>query len=165
LNDIDIISCDLKSACLNAPCWEKIWFEGGIECGEDQGKVRVVVHSLYELKSAGAAFWSSLAQILRDVGYDSRTKADPDVWIRKNSHQYYEMLFVNVNNILALPTKLKMQLKKSPPFTRLRTEVLSNRTSIWAPISHACNYLTVEKYGQLRQRRMWRTQLSWLNNY
>jgi hypothetical protein len=38
-------------------------------------KARCVVdHSLYGLKSAGAAFGSSLAQILRDVGYDS-TKA------------------------------------------------------------------------------------------
>jgi hypothetical protein len=82
LNDIDIMSCDLENAYLNALCWEKIWFEGGIECGEDQGKVCVVVCSLYGLKSAGAAFRSSLAQILRDVGYDS-TKADPDVWIRK----------------------------------------------------------------------------------
>jgi hypothetical protein len=39
LNDIDIMSCDLKNAYLNAPCKEKIWFEGGIECSEDQGKV------------------------------------------------------------------------------------------------------------------------------
>jgi hypothetical protein len=71
LNNIDIMSCDLENAYLNAPCREKIWFEGGFECGEDQGKVCVVVHTVYGLKSAGAAFWSSLAQILRDVGYDS----------------------------------------------------------------------------------------------
>jgi hypothetical protein len=43
LNDIDIMSCDLENAYLNAPCREKIWFEGGIECGEDQGKVCVVI--------------------------------------------------------------------------------------------------------------------------
>jgi hypothetical protein len=73
LNDIDTMSCDLENAYLNAPCREKIWFEGGIECGEDQGKVCVVVRSLYGLQST-SAFWSSLAQILRDVGYDS-TKA------------------------------------------------------------------------------------------
>ena len=64
LNDIDIMSCDLENAYLNAPCREKIWFEGGLECGEDRGKVCVVVRSLYGLKSAGAAFRSSLAQIL-----------------------------------------------------------------------------------------------------
>jgi hypothetical protein len=80
LNDLDIMSCDLENAYLNAPCRKKIWFEGGIECGEDHGKVCVVVRSLYGLKSAGAAFHSSLAQILQDIGYTS-TKADPDVWL------------------------------------------------------------------------------------
>jgi hypothetical protein len=48
LNDLDILmSCDLENAYLNAPCREKIWFEGGIECGEDYGKVCIVVRSLY----------------------------------------------------------------------------------------------------------------------
>jgi hypothetical protein len=64
LNDINIMSCDLENAYLNAPCREKIWFEGGIKCGEDQGKVCVLVRSLYGLKSGGAAFWTLLAQIL-----------------------------------------------------------------------------------------------------
>jgi hypothetical protein len=35
LNDIDIMSCDLENAYLHAPCREKIWFEGEIECGDD----------------------------------------------------------------------------------------------------------------------------------
>jgi hypothetical protein len=57
--------------------------EGGIECGEDYGKVCIiVVRSLYGLKSTGAAFRSSLAQIYQDLGYQS-TKADPDVGLRK----------------------------------------------------------------------------------
>ena len=43
LNDIDIMSCDLKNAYLNAPCQEKIWYVGGLKCGEDQGKVCVIV--------------------------------------------------------------------------------------------------------------------------
>jgi hypothetical protein len=55
LNDLGIMSCDLKNAYLNVPCREMIWFEGGIECGEDYGKVCIVVRSLYGLKSAGAA--------------------------------------------------------------------------------------------------------------
>ena len=105
LNDVDIMSVDLENAFIQAPCREKIWFEGGLECGEDYGKVCVVVRSLYGLKSAGAAFRSSLAQALQDLGYLS-TKADPDVWIRKavrdDGHPYYEMLFVYVDDILAL---------------------------------------------------------------
>jgi hypothetical protein len=34
LNDIDRMSCYLENTYLNAPCREKIWFEGGIECGK-----------------------------------------------------------------------------------------------------------------------------------
>jgi hypothetical protein len=123
LNDLDIMSCDLENAYLNAPCREKIWFEGGIECGEDQGKVCVLVRSLYGLKSAGAAFRSELAQVLRDLGYDS-TKADPDVWIRKaakdNGHEYYEMLFVYVDDILALSHKATESIAEITQFYKAK---------------------------------------------
>ena len=34
LNGVDMLACDLENAYLNAPCREKIWFEGGRECGE-----------------------------------------------------------------------------------------------------------------------------------
>jgi hypothetical protein len=30
LDGVDIMSCDLENAYLNAPCREKIWFEGGV---------------------------------------------------------------------------------------------------------------------------------------
>jgi len=39
LNDLDVQACDVTNAYLNAPCCEKIWFEGGAECGEDRVKV------------------------------------------------------------------------------------------------------------------------------
>ena len=42
----------------------------------------VVVRALYGLKSAGASWWSELAQLLSDLGYES-TKADADIWIHK----------------------------------------------------------------------------------
>jgi hypothetical protein len=123
LNDIDIMSCDLENAYLNAPCREKIWFEGGLECGEDRGKVCVVVRSLYGLKSAGAAFRSSLAQILRDLGYES-SRADPDVWMRKavrdDGHQYYEMLFVYVDDILALSHRAKDAIEEITAFYKAK---------------------------------------------
>ena len=99
------MSCDLENAYLNAPCHKKIWFKGGLECGEDRGKVCVIVRSLYGLKRARAAFRAALAQLLQDLGYTS-LKANPDVWIhevvRTDRHKYYEMLFVYVDDILAL---------------------------------------------------------------
>lgn len=119
LNNIDIMSVDLENAFIQAPCREKVWFEGGIETGEDRGKVCVVVRSLYGLKSAGAAFRSSLAQALQDLGYQS-TKADPDVWIRKaarvDGHPYYEMLFVYVDDILALSQHAEAAIKEITQF-------------------------------------------------
>jgi hypothetical protein len=59
---------------------EKIWFEGGLECGSDKGKVCVVVCALYSLKSAGASWHVTLVQALRDIGFVS-TIAEPNVWI------------------------------------------------------------------------------------
>ena len=50
-----MLACNLEIAYLNAPCRLKIWFEGGRECEEDQGKVLVVTHALYGLKSAGSS--------------------------------------------------------------------------------------------------------------
>jgi hypothetical protein len=111
LNGLDIMSCDLENAYLNAECKEKIWFEGGIECGGDKGKVCIIVRALYGLKSAGASWRSTLAQALRDIGFTSTT-ADPDVWLRAavrgDGFEYYEMLFVYVDDVLALSHQPKL---------------------------------------------------------
>ena len=47
LNDLEVSSCDLANAYINAPCKEKIWFRAGLECGEDHGKVMIVERALY----------------------------------------------------------------------------------------------------------------------
>jgi hypothetical protein len=78
LNGLDVMAGDLENAYLNAPCVEKIWFKGGLECGSDQGKVCVVVHAFYRLKSAGASWCATLAQALCDIGFVC-TIADPNV--------------------------------------------------------------------------------------
>ena len=117
------MSCDLENAYLNAPCREKIWFEGGLECGEDKGKVCVIVRSLYGLKSAGAAFRATLAQLLQDLGYKS-SKADPDVWmceaVKPNDHKYYEMLFVYVDDILAVSHQAEEAIKEITTFFKAK---------------------------------------------
>jgi hypothetical protein len=132
LNDIDIISCDLENAYLNAKCQEKVWFEGGLECGEDKGKVLIVVRALYGLKSAGASWRAALAKVLAGLGFES-TKANPDVWIRKAVHpdgfQYYEMLFVFVDDILALSHEARKVIVILPSFTEQRKEVSNHRIS------------------------------------
>ena len=56
LNGVNILSCNLENAYLNAKCHERIWIKAGIECHEDVGKVCVLMHALYRLKSAGASW-------------------------------------------------------------------------------------------------------------
>ena len=80
LNGLDIMSCDLENAYLNVTNREKIWFEGGTECGKDKGNVLVVVQALYGIKSASSAWMAALEEALVQLGFKS-TRADPDVWI------------------------------------------------------------------------------------
>jgi hypothetical protein len=112
LNGLDMMACDLENAYLNAPCMEMIWFEGGLECGSDKGKVCVVVHALYCLKSAGKSWHVTLVQALHDTGFVS-TIADPDVWIQpvapEDRYKYYEMLLVYyVHDVLAISHEPKI---------------------------------------------------------
>ena len=79
LNDLDIMSCDISNAYLNAPCREKIWFVAGAECGPElHGLVCKLVRALYGLKSSGAA-WRAMfsAFIINCMGF-TPTRADAD---------------------------------------------------------------------------------------
>ena len=123
LNDLEIMSCDLENVYLNAPCQKKIWFEGGAKCSEDKGKVLVVVRALYGLKSAGSSWRAALAEVLFSLGFES-TRADPDVWIRaaarSDGHKYYEMLFVYVDDILAVSHKAKDVIEEVTAFYKAK---------------------------------------------
>ena len=69
LNDLDIMSADIQNAYLTAKCREKIFTIEGPEFGSDQGKIFIIVRTLYGLKSSGAAFRELLAETLHDLGY------------------------------------------------------------------------------------------------
>jgi Reverse transcriptase (RNA-dependent DNA polymerase) len=77
LNDLDVLAGDVTNAYLNAPCRERIWFEGQIETGEDQGKVLMLTRALYGLKSSGAAWRADLAATLRDLQFVSTHIREP----------------------------------------------------------------------------------------
>ena len=104
LNRIHIMSCDTENAYINATNRENIWFEVGIEYGEDKGKVLVVVRALYGLKSAGLVWRAALVEALVQLGFKS-TKVDLDVWIQAavcpDGFKYYEIIFVYGNDILS----------------------------------------------------------------
>jgi Reverse transcriptase (RNA-dependent DNA polymerase) len=85
--------------------------------------VVVLVHALYGLKSAGALWWEVLSKVLADLGFEL-TKADPDVWIRPAKHpngfKYYEMLFMYVDDILAVSHKGNEVLEEIGAFYRFK---------------------------------------------
>jgi Reverse transcriptase (RNA-dependent DNA polymerase) len=123
LNGVDIMSCDLENAYLNAPCKEKIWFEGGTKCGEDKGRVLVVVRALYGLWSAGASWRTALAEVLADLEFKP-TRANPDVWIqaavKPDGFRYYEMVFVYVDDVLAASHNAKEVLEAIGTYYKLK---------------------------------------------
>ena len=104
LNSVDVTSRDLENACLDVPCQEKIWFEGGQECGEDHSKVLILAGALHGLKIMGASWRAMLAEVLEDLAFES-VKADPDVWIRlavqDDDFEHCEMILVCVDDVLA----------------------------------------------------------------
>jgi hypothetical protein len=74
-----VTGMDLWRKALNKEM-SKIWFKGGLKCGANKGKVCVVVHALYGLKSVGVSWRWPFLQVLHDIGFSSVT-ADPDNWI------------------------------------------------------------------------------------
>ena len=56
LNDLRVKVGDVLNAYITAPVKEKVWTILGPEFGHDTGRSAIIVHALYGLKSAGAAF-------------------------------------------------------------------------------------------------------------
>ena len=109
LNDLDIRAGDVTNAYLNAKCCKKIWFEGGLETGEDKGKVLIATLAFYGLKSSGAAWWQAdPAAALQDFKFTS-TQSDPDVWIR-SSGTHCDMALVYVDDILTFAKDPKLTM-------------------------------------------------------
>ena len=75
LNGVDVMPYDLENAYLNAICCEKIWFESRTKCGEDKGKLLIVVRAFYGLKYAGSSWRAAIAHVLKDLDFVS-TLAD-----------------------------------------------------------------------------------------
>jgi hypothetical protein len=56
LNDLEVKIGDVLNAYITAPVTEKVWTVLGPKFGSNAGKSAVIVHTLYGLKSASAAF-------------------------------------------------------------------------------------------------------------
>jgi hypothetical protein len=93
INDIEVMTADIKNAYLTAPFSEKICCVLGPEFGANAGKHSIVVLSLYGLKSAGASFQNHIADFMRHLGWELCV-ADQDLWMKAeirpdNGHKYY----------------------------------------------------------------------------
>jgi len=64
-----------------------------------------------------------LAQSLRDLGYEL-TKADPDIWIQRavkpDGYEYYEMLFVYVDDIISVSHRAKEAIAEIMKFYKAK---------------------------------------------
>ncbi len=78
LNDLNVKVGDVHNAYITAPITEKVWSVLGLEFSIDASKSAIIVHALYELKSAGAVFCTHLASFMCQMGYAS-CKADSDL--------------------------------------------------------------------------------------
>lgn len=153
LNGLDIMTCDIGNAYLNAPCREKIWFVAGPECGPElNGMACKLVRALYGLKSSGAAWRAMFAAFVINVLDFKPTRADADVYMRKNFRDggkaYYEYLLVYVDDILIVshaPEEVMKQIGKEfeiknneygPPTSYLGASItkvqLDNGEECWA---------------------------------
>ena len=115
LNDLDIVACNISNSCLNAPCGEKIWFQGGKDTGEDKGKVLMVDRALHGLRSSGASWRNNMLSktLQEDFGFEA-TRADLDVHRRPPCHdgfEHCECIFVCVDDLL-IPLKKPMNWTK-----------------------------------------------------
>ena len=81
LNGLDVLSCDITDACLNAPCTEKLWTEAGAEFGSDKGSVVIMRKAVHGSKHAGQSWRQTLAQTLDQMGHFP-SRADPDLCLR-----------------------------------------------------------------------------------
>jgi len=81
LNDLDVMSADVKGAYLNAPCGEKIFTCLGPESGQMQGRLATIEEALCGLKSSANAWRNHLSESLRGLGWHP-TLSDSNVWPR-----------------------------------------------------------------------------------
>ena len=60
LNSLDLQTANVQNAYLNAKPKERVYFYAGTEFGKDEGKLVIVVRSLYGLKGAGIAWAAAI---------------------------------------------------------------------------------------------------------
>ena len=114
LNNLEVMGADMQNAFLSAPNLENHWIRAGTEFGAKQGKVFIVMHTLYGLKSASAALRYFMAKKLDEINFKLYF-ADPDVWlrpaVRPDGTKYYEYILIYVDDIMEISVNATKILK------------------------------------------------------
>ena len=114
LNHLKCCAGDVGNAFLNGWTKEKVFIVAGPEFGPElEGRILIVVRSLYGLRTSAARYHEHLSDTLRSLGF-SPTKADANFWIRDKG-DHYEYLASYVDDILIWsqdPMAIMEDLKK-----------------------------------------------------
>ena len=97
MNGLELWGVDVGNAYLEARTKEKVYIIGGKGFGKLEGHTLIIVKALYGLRSSGLRWHERFADTLRDMGFKI-SKADPDVWMRRNGN-IYEYIAVYVDNL------------------------------------------------------------------
>ena len=118
LNSLELWGADISNAYLYAKTSEKIYIVAGKEFGSREGHILVIRKALYGLRTSGKRWHETLADCLRDLGFN-QSKADSDVWMRKSPAGCYEYLAVYVDDLLIVmkdPAEFCKTLKETYHF-------------------------------------------------
>jgi hypothetical protein len=130
LNDLNAKVGDVLNAYITAPITKKVWTVLGPDFGIDTGKSAIIVHALYGLKDARAAFCAHLASFMCQMGYPS-CKADPDLWYKAeirpdDNFRYYVYMLCYVDNILCVHHDPMTVLNLINAYMPLRPSLVGN---------------------------------------
>ena len=106
MNDVEVLSADIRNAYLQPPTTEKHYIICGPKFGiEHQGNKALIIQALYGCKVAGQDFWHHLRICMDFLGF-KYCKADPDVWVIPANHadvsEYYEYVLMYTKNCLVI---------------------------------------------------------------
>ena len=145
LNNLDVCTCDIQNAYLQAPSSEKDYIICGPEFGlENVGKRAKIVQALYGGKSAGADYWRHVRKAMEDMGFQS-CKSDPDVWLRpavkQNGTDYYQYVLLYTDYILDIMEE---------PETFIRKDLFSQSVKIMKTMNLVMNGIEIRYFEVLR---------------
>ena len=104
---LNFITGDIGNAFVQAQTQEKIYSKAGPEFGPRSGCIVILKKALYGLSTSARAWNLELGDSIRRMGY-TPTRADPDLWIKKNEDGKYEYIATYVDDLIMVskdPTK------------------------------------------------------------